>query len=88
MAVIDLENANKLKSCSNIVSNCINNIKIDRNNLSSKISNLNLDAKDNTNEALCRKVEQLKLKIDGFTNALGNISTESQQTATKLSIMK
>ena len=88
LAEIDLENANKLKNYSILLSNSADGIKNANYNLNSQISNLNLDTKDIVNEILCRKVEEIKSSSDELMNLLKSMSNEAQQISTKLSIMK
>ena len=84
----DFQNANKLKNYSNLLTICASNIKDDNNNLNSQISNLELDTTDLTNDAICKKVEKIKLNIDQLTKVLGNMSIEAQSISAKLSIVK
>lgn len=88
MSEIKLENVNKLKRCSKKLGSCASNIKNEKNNLNSQISSLNLDTKDMTNQAIYRKVEQIKFNIDDLTKILSSMSNEAQAISAKLSIMK
>jgi len=71
-----------------MLSNYEGNIKSAKNNLSSQISTINLDNRDDTNREICKKIEQIKSNIDGLISLYGNMATEAKQTATKLSTMK
>ena len=84
---IDLENADRLKKYSYRLTKYADDIKDKKNNLI-QTSNLNLDTRDITNEAIHTKITQLNLSIDSITNAIQNMSSEAQVIAAKLSIMK
>jgi len=84
---IDLENADKLKNYSYRLTKYADDIKGTKNNLT-QISNLNLDIRDITNEAIYTKITKLNLSIDAIANAMVNMSTEAQEISEKLSILK
>ena len=84
---IDLENANRLKKYSYRLTKYADDINNKKNNLI-QTSNLNLDTRDITNEAIHTKITQLNFSIDSITNAIENMSSEAQVIAAKLSIMK
>lgn len=87
MLQIDLENADKLQTYSYKLTKYSDDIKDIQNNLT-QTSNLNLDLRDITNEAILTKITKLNLSIDAITNAMVNMSSEAQVIAAKLSIMK
>ncbi len=84
---IDLENANRLKKYSYRLTKYADDINNKKNNLI-QTSNLNLDTRDITNEAIHTKITQLNFSIDSITNVIENMSSEAQVIAAKLSIMK
>ena len=84
----DLENINKLRNYSNLLSDFNDNIRTGKNSLNSQISNSNLDNKDSTNETIYKKFDRIKFSIDDLTSLLGNMSTEAKQTVTKLTTLK
>ncbi|WP_298842389.1 hypothetical protein [Clostridium sp.] len=87
MLQIDLENANRLKKYSYRLTKYADDINNKKNNLI-QTSNLNLDTRDITNEAIHTKITQLNFSIDSITNVIENMSSEAQVIAAKLSIMK
>ena len=88
MIETDLENVKRLKKYSNLLRNYETNIKNGKNNLSSQISNVNLDNKDDTNREIYKKVEQIKSNIDVLISLYGNMVTEARQSAKGISNIK
>jgi archaellum component FlaC len=85
LSVIDLGNATKLKTYSNLLSNYENDLITGKNSFNFQINNSHLDIKDNTNKMIYKKVEQIKISIDELTKLIENISNEANQLSTTIS---